>query len=135
MKKATETGGKRFWDVIKPFVTDNGAHGNEEYILEEGGKLIKDPKKVPEVLISYFTNIVEHATGKPPENIPLSGISDIIDDILGYYESHASILSIKEKSTNLSFKLPLATEEEIKYIIKSIDIKKETGVDNLPQKW
>ena len=133
-EKITESGGKRFWEVIKSFVTDKGAHRNEEYILEEGGELIKDPNKISETFISYFTNIVEHATGNPPENIPLSETSDIIDDILGYYESHASVLSIKEKSTNLSFKLPLATEEEIYDIIKSIDIKKATGVDNIPPK-
>ena len=134
-ERVTDSGGKPFWETIKSFVTDKGGHGNEEYVLEEDGNLIKDPEKVSTIFIDYFTNIVEHATGNPPGNIPLtSETSDIIDDILGYYESHASVLSIKEKSTNLSFKLPLAQEEEIFDIIKLIDIKKATGVDDLPPK-
>ena len=134
-ESVTQIGGKRFWEAIKSFVTDKGTHGNEEYILEENGSLIKDPEKVSEIYIEYYTNIVEHATGRPPVNIPLtSETTDIIDDILGYYENHAGVSSIKERFTNLSFKLPLAKEEEIYDIIKSIDIKKATGLDDIPPK-
>ena len=133
-EKVTQNGGKRFWEVLKPFVTDKGSHGNEEFILEENGELIKDPVQVSNIFNSYFTNIVEHTTGNPPIQIPLSETSGIIDDILSYYENHASILSIKEKCTNISFKIPHPTEEEILDIINSIDIKKATGVDNIPPK-
>ena len=45
-EKVTQNGGKRFWEVLKPFVTDKGSHGNEEFILEENGELIKDPVQV-----------------------------------------------------------------------------------------
>ena len=59
-EKVTQNGGKRFWEVLKPFVTDKGSHGNEEFILEENGELIKDPVQVSNIFNSYFTNIVEH---------------------------------------------------------------------------
>ena len=133
-EEVTENGGKRLWEVLKSFVTDKGSHGNEEFVLEENGELIKDSQNVSEIFNSYFTNIVEQTTGKPPVEIPLSGTTDIIDDILSYYENHASILSIKEKCTNFSFKLPFPTEEQIYDIIKSIDIKKATGVDLISPK-
>ena len=56
-------------------------YGNEEYILEENGDLIRDPIKVSSIFNEYYTNIVEIATGNPPVNIPLSGNNDVIDDL------------------------------------------------------
>ena len=43
-------------------------------------------------------------------------------------------MSIKERHSNLSFKLPSANEEEIYDILKEIDTKKATGLDNIPPK-
>ena len=133
--KVTEDGGKRFWQAIKPFVSDKGSHGNDEYILEENGTLIKDPDSISSIFADYYTNILEYATGNPPVQIPFSSDSnDEIDDILSYYEDHESILSIKSKYPNISFTLPDPTEEEIYGILKTIDIKKATGVDTIPPK-
>ena len=130
-----ESGGKRFWETIKSFVTDKGTHGNEEFILEENGNLIKDPEHVSILFNNYYTNIVEHATGNPPVKIPLTSVtSDIIDDILSYYETHSSITTIKEKFTNYAFKLPLANENDICDIIKKLDTKKAKGIDDIPPK-
>ena len=134
-ENVTESGGKRFWDAIKPFITDKGTHGNDEYVLEENGKLVKEPEEISEIFNHYYTNIVEHATGNPPVTIPItSGTSDIIDDILSYYENHASVLAIKEKCMNLSFELPHASEETINEIIISLNTKKSTGIDDIPPK-
>ena len=134
-QKVTEDGGKRFWQAIKPFVSDKGCHGNEEYVLEENGALIKDPEEISKIFVNYYTHILEHATGKAPVQIPFSSDSnDIIDDILSYYEDHESILSIKGKYPNISFKIPQAKEDEIYDILKSIDIKKATGLDTIPPK-
>ena len=63
--KVTENGGKRFWKTIQKFVSDKGAHGNEEFVLEENGVLIKDSREVSEVFLNYYTHIVEHSTGSP----------------------------------------------------------------------
>ena len=134
-ERVTEDGGKRFWQAIKPFVSDKGAHGNDEYVLEENGTLIKDPETISSIFVDYYTHILEHATGNPPVKIPLSSDSnDIIDDILSYYEDHASILSIKSKHPNISFTIPEPTEEEIYSILKTIDINKATGLDTIPPK-
>ena len=58
-KKASEEGNTKLYKTIKPFVTNKGTHGNEEYILEENGELIKDPIKVSTIFNEYYTNIVE----------------------------------------------------------------------------
>ena len=101
---------------------------NSQFQLKNASRLSGHP--------IYYTNIVEHATGNPPVSIPLStsATSDIIDDILSYYDNHNSIKSIKEKFSNYTFKLPLATENEILDIINTINVKKAKGIDNIPPK-
>ena len=131
-ERVTVDGGKRFWQAIKPFISDKGSHGNDEYILEENGALIKDPDSVSSIFANYYTNILEHSTGNPPVQIPLSDSNDIIGDILSYYKDHESILSIQNKYPNLSFRIPEPTEEEIFGILKTLDVKKATGLDNIP---
>ena len=97
-ERVTESGGKRFWQAIQGFVSEKGSHGNDEYILEENGNILKEPEEISEIFNEYFTNILKHSTGNDPIQIPLtSDSSDIIEDILSYYGDHESILSIKQK--------------------------------------
>ena len=135
-EKVTADGGKRFWQAIKPFVSDKGGHGNEEYVLEENGSLLKDPEEISRIFVNYYTHILEHSTGNPPVQIPFLSNSPNgkIDEILSYYEDHESIMAIKNKFTNLSFTIPEPTEQEIYDILKTLDIKKATGVDTIPPK-
>ena len=132
-QKASQEGGKRLYDTIKPFVTNKGSHGQEEYILEEDGELVKDPQRVATIFNDYYTNIVETSTGTPPVSIPLSDTGNIIDEILSYYTDHSSVIAIKAKHAGISFDIPLATEKDIGEIIDKLK-KKATGLDNMPAK-
>ena len=132
--KIVKNGGKQFWQSISPFITNKGTHGNEEFILEEKGKIIKDPREISEIFNKYYINIVEKTTGNPPISVPLLNSGDLVDNILNYYESHTSIVSIKNKHNGKSLKIPLATEDQIYDIINSLDTKKATGIDNIPAK-
>ena len=135
-EKVTVDGGKRFWQAIKPFVSDKGGHGNEEYVLEENGTLIKDLGEISSIFVNYYTHILELSTGSPPVQIPFTSQNpdDMINEILSYYADHESILAIKNKFPNLSFKIREPTEDEIFNILKNLDIKKATGVDTIPPK-
>ena len=93
---------KQFWQSISPFITNKGTHGNEEFILEEKGKIIKDPREISEIFNNYYINIVEKTTGNPPINVPLLNNGDLVDNILNYYETHTSIVSIKNKHNGKS---------------------------------
>jgi len=123
---------KSYWKTISPFLTNKGTHGNEDYILEENNVLVRDPNSIGDIFIEYYTNIVEHATGIPPVNIPSPENGDLIDTILSHYESHPSILSIQNMDLNSTFKLPLANEKDIENIIKNLDTSKAMGIDNIP---
>ena len=134
LKKALLKGrnSKSYWKTINPFLTNRGTHGNEDYILEEKNKLVKDPKEIGDIFIDYYTNIVEHATGIPPVDIPLPENGDLIDTILSHYENHASILAIQNMSINTTFSIPLADHKTIEEIMKKLDTSKATGIDNIP---
>lgn len=133
-KKASEEGETKLYKTIKPFVTNKGTHGNEEYILEENGDLVKDPKSVATIFNQYYTNIVEISTGNPPVNIPLSDNNGVIDNILSYYNDHSSVKAIKEKHVGKTFNILPPTEQNIEDIIDKLDTKKATGIDHTSAK-
>ena len=54
----------RFWQILKPYITDKGHHNNEDYMLEEKGEIIKDKHKISKIFNEYYINIVEHSTSK-----------------------------------------------------------------------
>ena len=134
LKKASIAGrnSKSYWKTINPFLTNKGSHGKEDYILEENNKLIKDPNEIGELFIDYYTNIVEHATGIPPVDIPLPEDGDLIDTLLSHYENHSSIHNIKNMNINTPFSIPLADEETIGDIMRKLDTSKATGIDDIP---
>ena len=115
-------------------MNDKGNHGNEDYILEENGELIKEPNAVGGIFCEYYTNIVKHTTGTSPIQIPLSENSDLIDDILDYYKNHNSIREIKKIYIEQVFKIPLASEKDISDIINKLDTSKANGIDNISAK-
>ena len=133
-KKTLENGrnSKSYWKTINPFLTDKGSHGKEDYILEENHELIKEPLQVGEYFIEYYTNIVEHATGNPPVNIPPPENGDLVDTILSHYENHDSIKRIKSMNIGATFSLPFADEEAIYEIMNKMDVSKATGIDQIP---
>ena len=75
----------------QPFLTDKGSHGNEDFVLEENNKLIKDPNQIANIFVDYYTNILEISTGKPPVDIPIPENEDLIETILSHYENHSLV--------------------------------------------
>ena len=54
---------KRFWDSVKPFLSDKGSHGNDDCTLLENGKLIEDHREISEIFNNHI-NVIENITGK-----------------------------------------------------------------------
>ena len=123
---------KRFWETVNPFLSENGSHGQEDFLLEENGELVKDQKQIADIFCDYYTNIVNHATGNPPVQIPFRQNSDVIEDILSHYENHESIINIRNSMHNQTFEMPLSTEPKIREKITNIAPSKATGIDNVP---
>ena len=57
---------KNFWDTVKPFLTDKGARHNQALLLRENDQIMRDERKVAEIMNKYVVNIVETVSGKKP---------------------------------------------------------------------
>ena len=99
--------------------------------LEENGTTHENKQEVTEILNDYFVNIVEIATGRPPFSQNFTGVSEILDK----HKNHPSIIKIKCSQTQREeFTIPLATENDICDILKSLNTPKGTGFDKIPAK-
>ena len=96
-----QSGNRSFWKAIKPYLTNNGKVSNDNFILYENSEFISDEKDVAEVLNDFYINIVEQTTGETPVSFSAKSESnsgsDDIQIIIDRYESHPSILQIKEQ--------------------------------------
>ena len=121
----------KFWKTVGPYMNDKGSHGHDDYILEENEELIKEPSPIANIFNSYYTNIVEQTTGKPPVEIPIPENGDLIDSILDYYKGHSSIQRIQNMGIKEMFEIPLAGEDDIQIIIAKLNTTKASGLDNI----
>ena len=132
---------KNFWKVIKPFLTNKGFIDGNEITIVDGDEIISEEKELVKIFNEHYINIVEKTCALKPkilnqENKTLTN-SEKIENIKKQYESHPSIIEIKNnltyypKDNNISF---LTTLSEVKKLLKNSDTKKATGVDKIPPK-
>ena len=135
-----QSGNRSFWKAIKPYLTNNGKVSNDNFILYENSEFISDEKDVAEVLNDFYINIVEQTTGEIPVSFSAKSESnsgsDDIQIIIDRYESHPSILQIKEQMNdiNTNFEFQQATEAEITSYLTSLNPNKPPGYDKIPPK-
>ena len=142
--KVTENGimsSKELWKVVKPYLNKNACISGGSIILEEKGKIISKEEDLVEIFNDHYINIVTNTTGKVPTSLgdPSNPSLDkcTVEEIIEKYREHPCIEKIRNSGqTQLnSFTLPLAKREEINDIIKSLDISKSTGPDQIPPKF
>ena len=106
--------------------------------LIESGDVISDDIKMANIFNQYYTNIVEHTSGKAPHSLAdtlpsLTPINTIINEIKLQFQHHPSICSIRNNSLNISsFRFKLVTIQEVESILKTLDTKKSIGIDGIP---
>lgn len=93
-----------FWNLIKPFLFNNGRlHGNDITLVNED-RIITDDKELVEVFNDHYINIVEKSPGKKPasiaENVPCIDDRSIVRLILQEYHNHPSVLTIIQSREN-----------------------------------
>ena len=135
---------KKFWDSVKPFLTDKGSHGNENYSLLENGQITKDEKEISEIFNDHYINIIENITGEKQEGSHSGGINnknpgekeEILDTILEKYSCHPIIVNIKSNlpQDGATFHFSKAHPSDILETIKGIKLGTSMGVDNIPSK-
>ena len=136
----TNRNSKRFYDLIKPYMTNKGALSSNDIILYENDEFISDDKVLGDIFVNYYTNIVKLTTGKLPKDITNTldigtNHSIIIEKIIEMYKNHPSITGIRENATPFeTFEFKKVNTADVKAIIKSLDPKKAIGIDNISTK-
>ena len=131
---------KKFYDLIKPYLTNKGALCSNDIVLFENNQLVTQEEKLTEIFNEYYINIVKYSSGKEPENIADtlefgSTVDQIITKIINIHKNHPSIKLIKKYTKNASqFAFKPTNETEILKLLKSIDCKKAIGTDSIPPK-
>ena len=113
--------GKKFWDTIKPFLSNKGPGSSCDIILCENNQVMNKQTEIVETFNNFFINVAANI-GQPESTLDLA--------------NHPSILEIQTNSDrNLSFSFEPVTENEIRKIITKLDSKKATGTDCIPTKF
>jgi len=132
-------GNKKFWNFVKPFLTNKGIISSDFISIKKGDEFIDNEEELVEMFNSHYVNIVENITGISPTINPLYDYQEndryMVRNIIKQYEKHPSIIEIR-KNVNITekFEIKEATVSEINTLLKSLNGKKATGPDKIPPK-
>ena len=105
--------------------------------------IICDEKQLNKLFNSYYINIDEKSSGSTPNT---SGINfentrvQSVRDIFNSYKNHPSNIKIKQvvngsdDSYSERFSFNSVNENEIKDLLKNLDVKKASDIDTMPPK-
>ena len=128
---------KTFWKNIKPFFSDNNKANNKKFTLAINDEIISEEKVIAESLNDFFTNSVDNLKIENFLHTPNDGVeaSLTVREIIDLYDSHPSILKIKECFiVNGVFKFNDVTSHELKLKISNLDSKKAIAPYDIPTK-
>ena len=110
---------KDFWPTIKPFITNKGASHQKDTVLCENDKLVTKQQDVCDIFNNFFVNVVKDI-----------GSSDVQVNT-----DHPSISAIQDNvNIESNFQFEPVSEDFIHKQIKSISVKKHTGIDTISPK-
>ena len=124
---------KKYWKLMKPFLSEKGGNYGTKITLKENGKLISDEQTLSSIFNDQYVNIIEKTTGAPPESIANDGldkqnITITINKIIETFKNHQSIKAIQENNPDIEpYSIPLAQTSDIREILKNINVNKSAG--------
>ena len=129
----------KFWETIKPFITNKNGLNNNSIILNKDNKIITQEKELVNIFNDHYINIVERSTGIAPTSITnLNTNSDEqLFNIINKFKNHPSIIKIKQIQHPYNvdkFVFKNVDEPEIKNLLSQMDVNVSTGEDKIPPK-
>ena len=129
-KKNCSSHDRKFWRTVSPFMTNKSSRNGGNIILQENDEIIVDSKQVSDIFKfnDYFVGIASTI-----------GFEDEITDTSAAnhkHQDHPSVIKIRGKFGSLSdsFTFKSVNPDLIFKKLKSINIRKATGYDNIPGK-
>ena len=126
---------KKFWTTVKPFLTEIG-NLSKNINLKEGDEIISQDTNVAEILNTYFSESVNSLHIQENRFIVNSteNIYDTVDKALFKFQSHPSILKIKERVEGNKFRFLNVTRGELMMEINDLNPNKANTLNNIPVK-
>ena len=128
------TGTKNFWNTVKPFMTDKGV-STRNITLVNNNKVVCTDREIANTMNNFFSNAVKSLNlQSDPYLLKETSINDPIDKIIDKYQTHPSVIRIKEKVNASLFSFTEVSHEELEREINEMDAKKATTFQNIPTK-
>ena len=130
------TDNKLFWKVIKPSFSDK-VPKNECITLVENEEIVRDEKKVCEILNNFFGNAVSNLNIPETEysSRKIGELTDVVSTAIRRYEDHPSVIKINGTvSTEQTFSFEHVTRDKIHREIVNLDHTKASQDNDIPTK-
>ena len=129
------TDNKKFWKTIKPLLSNKGSQRNKITIVKEG-KVISEDKNVSESLNDFFKNAVDSLDISENRYLlePTNESNDSVEFAISKFNTHPSILKIKEKINTQAFSFSEVSLSEIEKELENLNPKKANTYGNIPAK-
>ena len=128
------TDNKKFWKTMKPFFSEKNSAEKKIVLLNEG-EIIFNDKSIAELMNTFFSQTIANLRieGYQAESRVLS--TNIIHNAIRKFGNHPRVLQIKENIIcTEKFSFAVATEKEIRTLIKELNISKPTTFNTIPAK-
>ena len=129
---------KRFWKNVKPLFSEKSNIKNSITLIEDG-IVTSDKKEVAEKLNNYFIEAVENLEIEQfiseDDDTHSVNVNEDIYKIIKKYETHPSILKIKENvQLGTKFEFRDTSDDDIFTKIRTLDPKKASIANDIPAK-
>ena len=119
---------KTFWNTVSHFMTNKKFRDGSNIILNEGDRIINENGEVADIFNDFFSNVASTIGFEDA----ISSTKEAIDK----HKTHPSVVKVQGKFGHLNntFNFQKTTSEVISKKLRSLDIRKATGYDNIPAK-
>ena len=123
----------RFWKTLKPLLTNKGVNAPNITLIETQ-LIVNADVEVAETLNSFFPDATKSLHINENRYIlnDTLDLTDPIDIALKKFESHPSILIIKDKVSASPFTFNTVTLEDVQSEIRNLNPNKASTVSNIP---
>ena len=128
------TDNKVFWKTVKPFLSEKG-NPSSKITLVEGEAIISEDNDVAQYLNKFFSDTVKLL------DIPLNSyitnptdkfLTDPIEIAIQKFDSHPSVLKIRERVQNSCFKFHPTDLKEVEKEISNLNRNKSDTFNSIP---
>ena len=126
---------KKFWKTLQPLFSEKGKISKKITIVKDN-EIISADEKVAETLNNFFQNAVNSLNIKENGYLtnPQNNSHDPIEKAIEKFDSHPSILKIKEMVTPTTFLFTEVTLTEVEQELQQLNPKKASTFKNIPPK-